>query len=37
MNLSMEKEDKIKRLLARHGGDEQAVNMFDVGVLSLYC
>ena len=37
MNLSMEKEDKIKRLLARHGDDEQAVNMFDVGVLSLYC
>jgi len=29
LNLSMEKEDKIKRLLARHGGDEQAVNMFD--------
>ena len=30
MNLSMGKEDKIKRLLARHGGDEHTVSMFDV-------
>ena len=30
MNLSMGKEDKMKRLLARHGGDEQTASMFDV-------
>ena len=30
INLSMGKEDKIKRLLARYGGDEQNATMFDV-------
>ena len=30
MNLSMGKEDKMKRLLARHGGDENTASMFDV-------
>lgn len=29
MNLSMGKEEKMKRLLARHGGDENTVSMFD--------
>ena len=33
MNLSMGKEDKMKRLLARHGGDEQTASMFDVSFL----
>ena len=39
MNLSMGKEDKMKRLLARHGGDEQTASMFDVSFSfsTVYC
>ena len=36
MNLSMGKEDKMKRLLARHGGDEQTASMFDVSFLFVF-
>ena len=37
MNLSMRKEEKMKRLLARHGGDENTVSMFDVSGDCLFC